>query len=988
MLYFMRSMQNFSMRLLAVIFWIERNIKKIVSRKHGLAGIFICLIVVGFFSTIPLSVHATTECDALTEATKKYNALSDADQEKPENKGAWDAASAACAKSKAAAGGEEKAKAETNPEKPATTPQNTFDKFILILADLALTVAVVLSKLIVAIIDILMPIMLYNQFATSPVVTNGWAIVRDTVNMFFVIVLIAIAFGTIFGNERFKWQSQIVRLMIFAVVINFSKTLCGLMIDFGQVVMLTFANAIREIAAGNFVQLFGMGDIYSLSPQSSVFTSAASDSASSGVQAFDWFAASLASVFMAAMVLGTMAMLLTILVYRVVMLWIMIVISPLAWFVGGAKGIITSGAYAEWWKEFIALIAVGPVLTFFLWLTLVVAGAGNISDDAHITSGSTDAALNMTAGGFVTKAFELNRLISFVIAIAMLYAGFKAAKGLGLKGFIGSAIEGGAFNNQAVNAVKGTAALGAKMGAGGLRLGGRAAVGTVKGIGNVTGASDAISRKKESMMRGVAAGAGTGYLGRQISRAATKSADASAAGRAAKITEAGEKFKGDSRESKMDQLNRFAASPAGTPGGKKEAQALLMDAMGDEKSMKELRASGNLEKLWAEHGGSIQKDMKGDKGMQSKVEAFKKQHADITGSANQIKTLADVTGLSSFALADDKDGKLKAQMAKVQTTIKKDGGGFYNALEAMQEGKVGNTEQQDAITKGRSAIFEGMSSTELSRQSMETLAPHLSATLLENNPDVARRVARDPSVMNKMSGSLFEAAMGSDEASSAFAGALSQTGALNAAIAAIKKNPHSDENKQLRSRVEGILAKAKSQANATPEVRHAEEMFGAHMGAIDARTPKSTAQESTELASKLAELEATAKNIRDTNVVLGTDPKDIDLELVNVNAQIDEIKTKQEEIRKFTESSAAEKLAPAGSQDDFETFKPEVIAARQQAADQKVIDDAAEAAAQAVAQAAAAQAAADAQAAEREAIAARKADFAANNPDLDKINTE
>ena len=123
------------------------------------------------------------------------------------------------------------------------------DTIFLMFAEFAFGIASVLTKAIVLLIDVMVPIMTYNNFIGNPVVTAGWAIVRDTVNMFFVVVLIIIAFGTIFGHSRFKWQQQVPRLLIFAIVINFSKTLCGLMIDFGQVIMLTFANALREIAA-------------------------------------------------------------------------------------------------------------------------------------------------------------------------------------------------------------------------------------------------------------------------------------------------------------------------------------------------------------------------------------------------------------------------------------------------------------------------------------------------------------------------------------------------------------------------------------------------------------------------------------------------------------------------------------------------------------------------------------------------------------------
>src|SRR3989338_6469494 len=256
---------------------------------------------------------------------------------------------------------------------PAHAAAFNIDTIFLMFAEFAFGIASVLTKAIVLLIDVMVPIMTYNNFTGNPVVTAGWAIVRDTVNMFFVVVLIIIAFGTIFGHSRFKWQQQVPRLLIFAIVINFSKTLCGLMIDFGQVIMLTFANALREIAAGNFIQLLGLNQIYSFSQNASAITNLKTEGASGAGNSFDFFAAGVMSVILTLWVLGTLIIFVAVLLFRIIMLWILIVMAPLAWFVGGAGDLIKSDAYQEWWKEFKCMVAVGPVLAFFLWLTLAVA---------------------------------------------------------------------------------------------------------------------------------------------------------------------------------------------------------------------------------------------------------------------------------------------------------------------------------------------------------------------------------------------------------------------------------------------------------------------------------------------------------------------------------------------------------------------------------------------------------------------------------------
>ncbi|MCX6715190.1 MAG: hypothetical protein NTX72_05255 [Candidatus Uhrbacteria bacterium] len=777
---------------------------------------------------------------------------------------------------------------------------------LLYIANIALSVAVVLSKLVIVIIQVLIPVMLYNKFSESPVVISGWAIVRDTVNMFFVIVLIAIAFGTIFGNSRFKWQQQMTRLMIFAIVINFSKTLCGLMIDFGQVVMLTFANAIREIAAGNFVQMLGMGDVYSLSSSNKIFQTAATDSSATGAQAFDWFASSMASVFMMFIVLTTMIMLLAILMYRVVMLWILIVISPLAWFVGGAGDLIKSGAYADWWKKFICLVAIGPVLTFFLWLTLVVAGAGNISDTAgFVASGSTD-----TAGGFLTQIFELNRLISFVIAIAMLFAGFDAANstcsGAGL-GMISDQLKGGPAGSGGVRAAKAVAGLGARLGAKGGRVGASAArYGYNKGVvplaeytgGKIdqsalaqkTPLKYATSKGREDLYRGVAAKSGTGIIGQAVSRRATARADKLGSERAEKMGAGLEAYKADSGESKNETLKRMAASASMTPAGKREEQALMLDAMGDDKRMKELRASGAWDTMWKRHGKDLETNAKGDKTMKAKVDAFKKANADVTGEwpdpkGDPKEATKQAAALSAFALSSkDARGKLTGISSGIKKP-KKEGGGEYTYAEALEKKLVGNKEQQDAFNSGRGSIYEGMKPEELGRLPAQALAENLTADLLSKkinsadgptvsaqllgNKDAEVQKALHERLKDPVTGSAlregllsgagvekgkvtnsekFAAALTTNPGSlsylddSTFAGlsdndmtelgsGFADTDVLKSAIANYRKDPKAESSQLAMTRIQAILEK-----DPTPEMIAAQGYLNAQKKTIDEGT--------------------------------------------------------------------------------------------------------------------------------------------------------
>ena len=92
----------------------------------------------------------------------------------------------------------------------------------------------------------------YNGYMDAQIVNLGWVMVRDLANMFFVVALLVIAFGTILGLDQYEWKKSMVQLILMAIFINFSKLICGIIIDASYVFTMTFLNAVVAVAGGNF----------------------------------------------------------------------------------------------------------------------------------------------------------------------------------------------------------------------------------------------------------------------------------------------------------------------------------------------------------------------------------------------------------------------------------------------------------------------------------------------------------------------------------------------------------------------------------------------------------------------------------------------------------------------------------------------------------------------------------------------------------------
>ena len=115
----------------------------------------------------------------------------------------------------------------------------------------------ILIQIDVLLTNLLISVVQYNGFSTSVAVTTGWPIIRDVCNMFFIIVLLIIAFSTIIGYDKFHYKKYLAQAATYGRPDQLlSKTLVGLLIDLSQVIMLTFVAGFKEAAFGNFARAF------------------------------------------------------------------------------------------------------------------------------------------------------------------------------------------------------------------------------------------------------------------------------------------------------------------------------------------------------------------------------------------------------------------------------------------------------------------------------------------------------------------------------------------------------------------------------------------------------------------------------------------------------------------------------------------------------------------------------------------------------------
>ncbi|MDP3900393.1 MAG: hypothetical protein Q8Q23_04920 [bacterium] len=283
-----------------------------------------------------------------------------------------------------------------------------------------------LGGLLTVFIDILVEISQYNNFIKEAPVEIGWVVVRDIANMFFVLILLVIAFATILRIPSYEMNRTLPKLIIMAVLINFSKTICGLIIDAAQVIMLFFVNGFYQIGKGNLVSILGVESFLSIEQVTE----------KDWVQLLDVASGFILGAIFLAISLVAVATLAIVLIYRMVMLWIYVILSPLAYLMSAFP---SGQKYAsQWWSGFTSTVIIGPVLAFFIWLSFStldkVDGANFFTDPEHkrsVQQTAPNSTIGAKLGATVVEAGSSENIMKFIIVIGMLMGGLIISQQIG-----------------------------------------------------------------------------------------------------------------------------------------------------------------------------------------------------------------------------------------------------------------------------------------------------------------------------------------------------------------------------------------------------------------------------------------------------------------------------------------------------------------------------------------------------------------------------
>jgi hypothetical protein len=268
--------------------------------------------------------------------------------------------------------------------------------------------------------DALLGIVLSGALAVQDMdsVNIGWSVARDTINMFFVVFLLVIAFTTILRIEAYQYKQLLPKLILSILLVNFSRTICSVLIEFSNVLTSAFLNFApgQETAAG-IVSLMGMQSVWDIDSGISV----------TGITDLTMcLSMILITIYMGGLAIafaGLTGMMIT----RTIALLVLIVLSPIAFGMNVLP--VTSTYFKKWWDEFIKYLFYGPIAAFCIYLSAIVAADANTNDTTGFGAEAWDSALNHTPPTMPAAGLTQTEFVwEYALVVGLLFLGIAMIK--------------------------------------------------------------------------------------------------------------------------------------------------------------------------------------------------------------------------------------------------------------------------------------------------------------------------------------------------------------------------------------------------------------------------------------------------------------------------------------------------------------------------------------------------------------------------------
>ena len=263
---------------------------------------------------------------------------------------------------------------------------------------------------------------------------KGWTVFVNVADLALVISLIIIAFATMLNMETYGMKKNLWRLIVMALLVNFSLVLPGVLMD--------LSGMVTEF----FVQQSGLKGSNITSALASAFDISGFLSTKNAegqiIGAMTKFGSSIMNILLSATFVVVFTVVATVIMLTIaVMLFVryfvltfLLVLTPIvfvAWIFPTTKH-----HWDDWWNRFVRWTMFPPVMVFFMWLSLTSLNAfKNPAPAQNAPGGSYGSATYAFGDGLF---FNLSSVIQMAMAVMMMMMSLIAANSISIKGAKGS----------------------------------------------------------------------------------------------------------------------------------------------------------------------------------------------------------------------------------------------------------------------------------------------------------------------------------------------------------------------------------------------------------------------------------------------------------------------------------------------------------------------------------------------------------------------
>ena len=284
-------------------------------------------------------------------------------------------------------------------------------------------------------------------------VTQGFELLRGLANMFFLLILVFIGLATILRLREYELQKTLPRLIIAALLVNFSTVLVGFVVDIANLFGNYFLSSVGGFNLNVFTSLYQTNDFTSNlidNPAGDFITTIVAGLVYGIVTAVFYLIATL--VFLAVLIIFFL---------RTIILWLLVILSPLAFasaVLPATRGLI----WNRWWSSLLQWSFVVIPISFFLWLSLSVmtldsqglfgtksAPATDLTDNPEGVSGAIAQFLALAMGPTVGIVILL---LGLTVSLSMAPSSVRGVANFAKKvGTIGAGVAGGILVAQTIS---------------------------------------------------------------------------------------------------------------------------------------------------------------------------------------------------------------------------------------------------------------------------------------------------------------------------------------------------------------------------------------------------------------------------------------------------------------------------------------------------------------------------------------------------------